>query len=538
MPKKDYSIGELISEKGLFCDGDWIESKDQDVHGNVRLIQLSDIGDGGFLDKSKKFLTIDKANELKCTFLKGGDILMARMPDPIGRACIFPGFEYPCVTSVDVAIIRPENKLVSNDWLKFKINSLNFRHNIKGYITGTTRKRISRSNLEKIRFELPVINDQVNVSNILSFAESLIVKRKETLRLLDDILRSKFIEMFGDTNNEFDGKPLGAVANIEMGQSPDGRSYNQSAEGMPLLNGPAEFGRKHPTVEQWTTEPTRLCKVGDILFCVRGATVGKMNWADKQYCIGRGLASISTKSKISNFFIYKFLQLKLSYFLRIGTGSTFININKTQISQLKLPKITAEKEKLYTSFAMIIDELKENCLDSLSQLQALLNAVSQMAFNGELAISAFKLEETRSSLSAFEDKPELAQAAIDAINRNLSLQYSKIGEFSMDEKINSKLKQLEQEKLITGSMPLDIDYLKHVLREQFVEPFKAEKLQQHLSDLKIEYSYDQLVTLIFELLRGKKSFLKQGYLDVSKIPSTNLSGEENRFGLYLMLSEQ
>jgi type I restriction enzyme S subunit len=80
----------LIGNDGLYADGDWIESKDQDINGEIRLIQLADIGDGVFLDKSDRYINKETAKRLRCTFLKKGDILVARMPDPLGRCCVFP----------------------------------------------------------------------------------------------------------------------------------------------------------------------------------------------------------------------------------------------------------------------------------------------------------------------------------------------------------------------------------------------------------------------------------------------------------------
>lgn len=84
------NFSELVTSNGLFCDGDWIEKKDQDPNGNVRLIQLADIGVCEFKDKSNRFVTESKAEELHCTYLRKGDILIARLPEPLGRACIFP----------------------------------------------------------------------------------------------------------------------------------------------------------------------------------------------------------------------------------------------------------------------------------------------------------------------------------------------------------------------------------------------------------------------------------------------------------------
>src|SRR3954471_20871970 len=104
-PADGLSLADLVSD-GLFVDGDWVESKDQDPNGDVRLIQLADVGDGTFRDRSNRFLTSNKARHLNCTSLVAGDVLVARMPDPLGRAAIFPGSNRPCVTVVDVCIVR------------------------------------------------------------------------------------------------------------------------------------------------------------------------------------------------------------------------------------------------------------------------------------------------------------------------------------------------------------------------------------------------------------------------------------------------
>ncbi len=63
------TIEDLITADGVFSDGDWVESKDQDPGGDVRLTQLADVGDGAFRDRSSRFLTSNKAQQLGCTFL-------------------------------------------------------------------------------------------------------------------------------------------------------------------------------------------------------------------------------------------------------------------------------------------------------------------------------------------------------------------------------------------------------------------------------------------------------------------------------------
>jgi type I restriction enzyme S subunit len=118
------TLYDLIGSDGLMVDGDWVESRDQDPSGRVRLIQLADIGEGQFLDKSSRFLTDDTAQRLKCTFLRENDVLIARMASPLGRACIYPGLSQPAVTVVDVCIWRNNQGLVEPRWLMNAINSL------------------------------------------------------------------------------------------------------------------------------------------------------------------------------------------------------------------------------------------------------------------------------------------------------------------------------------------------------------------------------------------------------------------------------
>ncbi|MCU8207858.1 restriction endonuclease subunit S [Vibrio vulnificus] len=157
------TLDQIIAHDGVFTDGDWVESKDQDQNGDVRLIQLADIGDGEYKDKSSRFMNFDTAEDLRCTYLEKGDVLVARMPDPLGRACIFPGDDKKSVTVVDVCILRPNTSNIDNKWLMYWINSPVFRNKIAALQSGTTRRRISRKNLASIGFPVPPSRLQVTI---------------------------------------------------------------------------------------------------------------------------------------------------------------------------------------------------------------------------------------------------------------------------------------------------------------------------------------------------------------------------------------
>ncbi len=198
----------ILSNAEIFNDGDWVESKDQDQTGDVRLIQLADIGDGKYLDRSNRFMTSIKAKALRCTFLKPGDLLIARMPDPLGRCCIFPGDEKPCVTVVDVCIVRPNTAELNARWLMHCLNAPQTRHLIQNFATGTTRKRISRSNLGNIGLNVPPLPEQKRIAEVLDRTEALRTRRQTSLVLLDEIVQSIFLDMFGDPGVNPHGFPV------------------------------------------------------------------------------------------------------------------------------------------------------------------------------------------------------------------------------------------------------------------------------------------------------------------------------------------
>ena len=181
-------LKDLVSSNGIMTDGDWVESKDQDPRGSVRLIQLADIADGKFQSKSSRFLTPEKAEELRCSYLRPGDLLIARMPDPLGRACIFPGDARAAVTVVDVCIFRAGTKEVSHEWLMNCINSPRVRGVILARASGTTRQRVSGGNLKELEVRIPPAAEQRRIVEKIEALTARSGRAREALAALPALL--------------------------------------------------------------------------------------------------------------------------------------------------------------------------------------------------------------------------------------------------------------------------------------------------------------------------------------------------------------
>ncbi|HET9836398.1 MAG TPA: restriction endonuclease subunit S [Rhodanobacteraceae bacterium] len=135
------------------------------------------------------------------------------------------------------------------------------------------------------------------------------------------------------------------IADIVMGQSPPGSSYNETGCGLPFFQGKAEFGEISPIAKKWCNDPKRLAEAGDILMSVR-APVGPTNVASERCCIGRGLAAVrANATKIDQGFLRYFLRFSESRLARLGQGSTFAAIGRAEIASLmlRLPSIAEQR---------------------------------------------------------------------------------------------------------------------------------------------------------------------------------------------------
>lgn len=151
-------VEKLSSLCDTFIDGDWIESKDQSDEG-IRLVQTGNVGNGFFKGKEDKcrFISDETFDRLHCTEIFSGDILVSRLPDPIGRACMIPNGLGRMITAVDCCIIRLKESILADFFIAYTMTP-NYSAQINEVTTGTTRRRVSRANLGNVKVPVPQID--------------------------------------------------------------------------------------------------------------------------------------------------------------------------------------------------------------------------------------------------------------------------------------------------------------------------------------------------------------------------------------------
>jgi len=396
------TFAKALETASIFTDGDWVESKDQDPDGDVRLVQLADVGDGEYLRKSARFLTGTKAKELRCTFLIKGDILIARMPDPLGRACIFPGDLKNAVTVVDVCVIRPDPKVHCARWLMHCINGIDCRRKISALSSGTTRTRISRGNLSEIEIPLPPLPEQRRIADILDRADALRAKRRAALARLDELTQAIFVEMFGDPVSNPKGWPiktLGEHADIQGGIQVSVARKSLPVEVPYLRVANVHRGRldlsEIKRIQVTPSELTRTTLKKNDLLVVEGHgnrdEIGRVALWDGSVdpCIHQNHL-IRVRPSCGNLlpsFACDYLNSPggRQHLLKSGkstTGLNTISTSEVRAAPIALPPVAAQQ--LYVNLTAAVYHRKTLFTSSINHLDALFASLQDRAFRGAL----------------------------------------------------------------------------------------------------------------------------------------------------------
>jgi type I restriction enzyme S subunit len=169
---------------------------------------------------------------------------------------------------------------------------------------------------------------------------------------------------------------LEEVAEVIMGQSPDGKSYNQSGEGLPFMQGSAEFGEHHPTPEKWCSDPKKIAEPGDLLLSVR-APVGDTNFANQRIAVGRGLSVIRANSKSLTEFIRFVIQLNVTEMIASSGSGMFASITGKNLKEFKvlLPPLPEQKRivDLISSIDSYIEALQLQLVSAKKSRNAVLH---------------------------------------------------------------------------------------------------------------------------------------------------------------------
>ena len=248
---------------------------------------------------------------------------------------------------------------------------------------------LSKSTIEQIPINLPTLPEQQRIASFLTAVDEKLQVLKQQKNLLEQYKKGMMQKIFsqeirfkddeGKEFGEWGMKKLGEVAEITMGQSPESKSYNIDGIGELLIQGNADISNRQSNPRNWTSEPTKECKIGDLILTVR-APVGAVAKAIHNACIGRGVCSIRNNSKSKMEYLYQFLLDYELKWIRLEQGSTFTAINSADIKSISINLPTLPEQTKIANFLSAIDEKISHCQVQITKMEQYKKGLLQQLF--------------------------------------------------------------------------------------------------------------------------------------------------------------
>lgn len=409
-----------LESESLFLDGDWIESKDISGEG-IRYITTGNVTNGKYREQGAGYITEDTFLKLNCTEVLEGDVLIARLNDPIGRACIVPNLESKIVTSVDNVIFRPDKKYHKNYLVHLFSSEGYFRHT-GNLARGATMQRISRGLLGNIRIVTPLFEEQEKIANFLDHEtakiDTLIEKQQQLIQLLKEKrqavishavtkglnpvakLRDSGVEWLGEVPEHWIvagfKKYLNSIVDYR-GKTPekhDSGVFLVTARN--IKSGAINYDASQEYISEDDYESV-MCrgkpKIGDLLFTTE-APLGEVASVDREdIALAQRVIKFDGQPGILNNFYLKYLIMSMQFqqsLMMFSSGSTAPGIKAERFVYLRslIPPLSEQLEIIdyIESVAKKIDNLIVKAIDGIEIMQERRTALISAAVTGKIDV--------------------------------------------------------------------------------------------------------------------------------------------------------
>ena len=390
---KEYKYSELAT---IISGGTPKTAIQEYWNGNIPWLSVKDFGnDDKYVYTTEKSITELGLNNSPTNLLKHDDIIISAR-GTVGELSMIP---FPMSFNQSCFGIRAKEHV--NPHFLYYLTKTKIRE-LKNNSHGSVFDTITRATFESIICNVPNLDEQKRIAYFLSSLDDKIELNRRINDNLEQqaqaLFKSWFVDFEPFKDGEFVDSELGMIpkgwrvgklcdiADITMGQSPSGDSYNENGIGEIFYQGRTEFGYRYPTIRLYTTAPNRMAETNSILLSVR-APVGDINVSLQKCCIGRGLASINAIDNYYSFVFYTIKSMKRNFDVYNGEGTVFGSINKDSLNNMSVIIPTDDIKSNFENIVSKLDNeyrLNHNEIVNLSNLR---DTLLPRLMSGELKIN-------------------------------------------------------------------------------------------------------------------------------------------------------
>ena len=390
-------IGDVCS----FINGDRSKnypSSTEFIESGIPFINAGHIENQRISFDNMNYISEKKYNSLKSGKVKIGDVLFC-LRGSLGKNAVID-FENDAAIASSLVIIRPNQSLIKSEYISLYFNSLLFKNKLMKLNNGSSQPNLSAASIKSIEISVPDMKKQNEIINKLLVTKELIDKQMEELELLNELVRARFVEMFGDPvhsekygtrklsscvaekSDMVDG-PFGSQVNtkvdyIENGEIPVIRTVNVKM----MSFSPTDL--KYMTREKYETVIRSQVLPGDVILTKVG-TIGNVcifpNTFDEAVLSTTGSCRIRVDNSVVNtqFFAYNLMYLK-GKLLEIASAGVQPFLNMNHVKNIDILDVSLEKQKEFADFVKEVDKSRSRIQKSLEASQELFDSLMQEYF--------------------------------------------------------------------------------------------------------------------------------------------------------------
>jgi len=397
------------NEKYSFTGGPFGSDLKEDSHTDdgVRVIQLQNIGDGKFLNEYKIFTSEEKAGQLKNCNIYPGDIIIAKMADPVARACIIPDEDKRYLMASDGIRLSINKEKCDVNFMLYAINSPNFRKNAESHSTGSTRLRIGLTELRNLLIAIPPLKDQKKIAEILTTVDEAIEKTDQIIEKTKEVKKSLMQKLLtrGIGHKKFKKTEIGEIPEdwevirlkditqkFYNGGTPDTKIKEYWDGNIPWVTGADFEGQKIKQFRRYISDEgvknsaTNVIPKGNLLVVTRTG-VGKLAIAPFDIAISQDITGVILDSeKALPGYIYWYLNFKSNRLRSIIQGTSINGLLREDLESFAVPLSHIDEQKQIAEILSSIDDQIEKESNHKEQLESLKKGLMQVLLTGKIRV--------------------------------------------------------------------------------------------------------------------------------------------------------
>ena len=382
------------------CDldnGFAFKSDDYVVKSNTLNCRMSNIRPDSSFDilYNAKYLPDEFAEKYKDYILYDGDLIiamtdMAGDPKILGVPTVVNTLGYNLLLNQRVGKLRLIKKGVNADYLKLALQCSNVRNYLKKFAGGGVQLNVSKKDILSVPILMRSENEQNSIAEQFSKVLGLKEKREQELKLLDNLIKARFVEMFGEglkDDGKFNLQSISEIGQVVSGATPK-TAIDEYWDGDNLWITPAELSdetfiiydsERKITYEGINSCAVNLLPIGTVILSSR-APIGKVAIAGTEMYCNQGFKNIIPNNSINSIYLYELLKMETKYLNSLGRGATFKEISKQIVESIKIKVPPIELQNQFATFVHQVDKSKVAVQKALDETQILFNSLMQKYF--------------------------------------------------------------------------------------------------------------------------------------------------------------